>query len=114
MNIGYGVVLDGLGSGSFGNDFARNVIVFCVDNSSPSLSDCKNIFLVLREGATDSINGSSGVTVKNLILLLIKQRQDIAWVGIVLIIIVICLLMEKKSISSKQIINMWAFRLSFV
>ena len=31
---GYGIVFDGAGSWNFGNDLARNVVIFAVDNSS--------------------------------------------------------------------------------
>ena len=45
--IGYGIAFDGAGSGSFDNDFASNVIIFGVDNSSWSHTDnSKNNFLV--------------------------------------------------------------------
>ena len=38
----------GKGSWSFGNDFAINVLIFCVHNSSSSRSDNrKNNFLIL-------------------------------------------------------------------
>ena len=30
----YGIVFDGAGSWNFGNDLARNVVIFVVDNSS--------------------------------------------------------------------------------
>ena len=44
---------DSGGSWSFDNDFARNVIIFAVDNSSSSHSDNrKNNFLILGEGTT--------------------------------------------------------------
>ena len=43
----------------FGNDFARNAIIFDVDNSSSSHThNLKNNFLVLDEGPTDDISGS--------------------------------------------------------
>ena len=49
------------GSWSFNNDFARNVVIFGVDNGSSSHSDNrKNNFLILHEGQTYGINGSSG------------------------------------------------------
>ena len=49
MYIGYGIVFDEAGSWSFGNDFARNVVFFGVDNSSSSHAEnCKNKFLVLE------------------------------------------------------------------
>ena len=51
---GYGIVLASTGSWSFNNDFAKNVIIFGVDNSSSSYSD----FLILGEGPTCGINGS--------------------------------------------------------
>ena len=42
MNSGYGVVLDGAGSWNFGNDFAKNLVIFGVDNSSSTYTDnCK-------------------------------------------------------------------------
>ena len=36
---GYGIAFDGEGSWIFGNVFARNVVMFCVDSSSPYDSD---------------------------------------------------------------------------
>ena len=58
---GYGVAFYGVGSWSFGNDFARNVVIFGFENSSSSHpDDCKNNILVLGEGPTDYINGNFG------------------------------------------------------
>ena len=58
---GYGIAYDGTGTCSLGNNFARNVVTFVVDNSSSSHSDNrKNIFLVLGEGPNYVINGSFG------------------------------------------------------
>ena len=45
----YGKTFDCAGSWSFGNDFARNVVIFGVDNSSSSL--------VLGEGPNNSSSG---------------------------------------------------------
>ena len=57
--IGYGIVLDVKGSWNFGNDFARNVVIFGVNFSSSSHSiNHKNNFLVLGEGPAFGINGS--------------------------------------------------------
>ena len=54
---GYGITFDSAGSWSFGNDFARNVIIFGVDNSQSSHADNhKNIFIVQGEGPTYGIN----------------------------------------------------------
>ena len=59
MNSSYGIVFDGLDSWSFGNDFARNVVIFGADNISSSHTDNrKNNFLASVEGPTDDINGS--------------------------------------------------------
>ena len=42
---GYGIALDGVSLGSFGDGFARNVVIFGVDVSSSSHADnCKNNF----------------------------------------------------------------------
>ena len=58
---GYGIAFDGVGSWNFGNDFAGNFVIFGVDNSSSSHDDNrKNNFLVLGEGPTYGINGTSG------------------------------------------------------
>ena len=57
----YGIAFDGAGSQSFGNDFARNVVIFGVDNSSLCHADIhKNWFLFLSKGLTYDINGISG------------------------------------------------------
>ena len=54
-----GITLDSAGSWSFDNDFARNVIIFGVDNSSPSHSDNRNKnFKLLGEGPAFGINES--------------------------------------------------------
>ena len=56
---GYGITFDGRGSWSCSNDFAKNVVIFGVDNSSSSHADnCKNNVLVLGEGSTYNITGS--------------------------------------------------------
>ena len=55
---GYGITFDSAVWWSFDNDFARNVIIFGVDNSSSSHSDNrKNNLLIFSEGPTYGING---------------------------------------------------------
>ena len=50
---------------SFGNDFARNVANFGVDNSlSSHTKNKKKNFLALNEGLTDGINDSTGTVKK--------------------------------------------------
>ena len=62
---GWGIAFDGKGFWSFDNDKARNVVIFCVDNSWSSHIDYpKNNFLVLGEWPTEGINGSVGTPEK--------------------------------------------------
>ena len=51
---------------NFGNDFAKNVAISAVDNSSSSYTDnWKNKILVLGDGLIDGINGSIGTAAKD-------------------------------------------------
>ena len=62
---GRGIAFDGEGSWSFGNDFARNVSIFGIDNNSSSHTDNqKNNLLVLGERPIDGINESTGAAKK--------------------------------------------------
>ena len=62
----YGITFDSAGSWSINNDFARNVIVFGVSDSSTSHSDNrKTNFLILDEGPTFRINEKFGSPQKN-------------------------------------------------
>ena len=73
---GYGIAFDGKCSWSFGNGFAKNVVVFGVDNSSSSHTDnCKNSCFVLGEGDTFGIHGSFRAPEKSLVLILVKQSK---------------------------------------
>ena len=56
--IGYGITFDSVGSWSFDNGSARNLIIFGVDNSCSHSDNHKNNFLVPGEGPTLRINGS--------------------------------------------------------
>ena len=63
---GYGIAFHGLGSWSFGNDFAGNAETFGVENSSSSLTKNRiNKVLVLDKGPTNYVNGSIGGAEKN-------------------------------------------------
>ena len=107
---GYRIGFDGAGSCTFGNEFARKVAVFGVGYSSSShLDNRKNNFLVLSEGPTYGIDGSLVQQRNNLLLILIKQTQNLASFCIIMVIIVICLLMEEKSLSLKLITKILAF-----
>ena len=64
-------------SWSFGNEFARNIIIFGADNSSSShTNNWKNSFLVIGEWLADGITDSTGAAEKSLILTLVKQMQN--------------------------------------
>ena len=53
------------GMWSFGNDFAGNIVIFVVENSSSSHSvNGENNFLVLGAGPTKDINDSTGAAEK--------------------------------------------------
>ena len=56
----YITIFDSAGSWNFGDDFARNVITFGVDNSSSHSDNRKNNFIVLGESPTYGIYGSFG------------------------------------------------------
>ena len=111
---GYVITFDSAGSCSFDNDFAKSVIICGVDNSSSSHFDnCKNKFLILGEGPTCGINENFGSPGKNLVLILVRHIQNIVWVCILMLIIVICLLTEKESLNLKPAIKMLTFHLDF-
>ena len=50
---------------------------------------------------------------KSLVLNLVKQGRNFAWVYITIMAIVICLLTENKSLNLKPIIKMSIFQLNF-
>ena len=76
MYSGYRIAFDGKGTWRFGDDYARNVVIFGVDNSSSSHTDNqKNKFLVLSEGDTSGVNGSFVAPEKSSVLTLPRQRQ---------------------------------------
>ena len=66
------------------------------------------------EGPTFGINGSFGSTEEKFSISLVKQTQNFVSKCIIMLIIVICLLMEKKSLSLKLTIKMLTFQLNFV
>ena len=89
MHSGYGTAFDGKGSWSLNDDFAWNFLAFEVDSSLSFLTgNLKNDFLILGNTDTFGINGSFGAPEKKLILVLVKQTQNIAWVCIIIVIIV--------------------------
>ena len=72
---GYEITFDGAGSWDFGNDFARNVAIFGVNNSSSSHAyNPKNNFLLFGAGPTYCINGSFGSPEKKLSINVSKTR----------------------------------------
>ena len=70
MYCGYWIAFDLNESWSFADDFARNVIIFGVDNNSSSHTDnLKNEFLILGDAL--GINGGFGAPDKKMILILV-------------------------------------------
>ena len=66
-------------SWSFSNNFAKNVVIFGVANSSLSHADNRKIkLLVLGEVSTDGVNYSVGAAGKKLVLTSVKQIQNFA------------------------------------
>ena len=51
---------------------------------------------------------------KSLVLTSVQKGQNFAWIGIIMMIIVISLLTEKEFLSLKPIIKMSTFQLSFL
>ena len=63
---GYVIAIDRRDEWSFGSNYARNIMISGVDNSSSSHTDnLTNIFLILGEGYTLGINGNFGAPENN-------------------------------------------------
>ena len=79
------------GNWLFGNDFAKNVVIFGGDNFSSSHADIrKNKFLMLL------LLKALLRQKKHLVLNLVNQKQNSARIYIIIKTIVICLLTDKK------------------
>ena len=103
----YGIKFDTAGSCSFGNKFARNVINLSVDNSLSSHADnCKNNFFVLMKVQLMVLMDHQR---KSFVLMLLKETQNFVRVCIIMLTIVICFLMETKSLNLKMAIKMLIF-----
>ena len=62
---GYGIKFNSPGPWTFGNDFARNVMIFGVDISSTAhFPKCKNNFVSVRSNSNYGINGGFGLPEK--------------------------------------------------
>ena len=112
MHSDYGTTFDGKDECSFGNDNARNVVIFNVDNSSSSHADNgKNNFLVLDKWDTFGINGSFGVLERKFSINFRKTKFcfSLHYNGIT----VICLLTKNKSLSLKLIMETSTLPLCF-
>ena len=63
----HGIEFDRKGEWSFGNDYAKNVVVFEVDNILSSHTDnLKNDFIILGDGLTFGINERFGASEKKI------------------------------------------------
>ena len=95
VHTDYAIAFDGAGSWSFGNGYARNIVIFGVDYSLSSYTHNRpNNFLALGDGSIDDINGSVNAAGKELVLTLVRQKQNFAWVCIIMVVVVIYLLTE--------------------
>ena len=111
---GYRKTFDSAGSWSFENYFARNVVIFGVDNSSSFNGDNrKNIFSVLGEGPTYGINGSFGSPEKNFSINLRKANTKFCLGLHYNADNSYFLLMEKKSLNLQLTMKMLTFQLNF-
>ena len=97
----------------FWNYFPRSVIIFGVGNSSSSHFD-KNNFLTLGEGPTDGINRTFGSPEKRFSINCTKENTNFVWVYFMMLIIVICLLIEKKPLNLKPPIKVLTLQLRLV
>ena len=89
MYSSYGLAFDGKGERSFGNDTAKNVIIFEVDESSAShTGNLKNGLLMLVEGPTFSIKGRSGASGKKIDMISVKQKHFACLCVIMMIILI--------------------------
>ena len=78
VHSGYRIAFEGKSLWSFSDDFARNVIIFGIDNSSLSYTDnLKNYFLILGEGNTFGINSSFGVPEKKFSINFTKAKTKL-------------------------------------
>ena len=115
MHRRYGLTFDSEGSWSFGNVFARNVIIFGADNCwSFHVDNRKNNFLALRKGPIYGISGSFGLPenkfsisfnkTNTIFFLSLHYNTDNNYLFV----------NEKKSVSLKPIIKVLIFQLNFV
>ena len=73
----YGIAFDWKDEWNFGNDFARNVIIFGVDNSSSYHTDNrKKNLLILGEWNTFGLNGSFDAPEKNFSINFWKEKKN--------------------------------------
>ena len=108
---GYRIIFDSVCSWGFNNDTARNAIIFGVGNSLSSRADNGQ---GEGENPTFGINGSFGKKKKKrLALILVNQTQSFARVCIIMLVVVIFLLVEKKSWNLKLAMKMLTFQLNF-
>ena len=77
VHNGYGIAFDGKGKWSFGNDLAKNVIVFGVDKKWIFNFRWRSKFLVLMK---DLVHQK-----KKLILILLKQKHNFVWVCVIIV-----------------------------
>ena len=102
MYSDYRIACDAKVEWSFDNDYAWTSLIFRIDNSSSSHAhNLKNNFVILCEGDLEALVHKK----ESLVLILVKEMQNFAWVYIKMLMIVISLLMEKKCLKLKLTLN---------
>ena len=103
---GYGIAFYEVGSWNFGNNISKNVVSFGVDNSLSSHgNNRKNNVLVPGEGPACGINGSFGSPEKKFSINFSKENTKFCLSSHYIGDNSYFLLMKKKSLSLKPIIN---------
>ena len=106
---GYGIKFKGTGLWSFDNDYARNVIVLIILHYLMLTIKKNIIFWILGACTTFGINRKFSSAEKKLRINFTKANTNFFLVWIIMLILVICLLMEKKSLNLKPTIKMLTF-----
>ena len=99
---GYGIGFDRKGSYSIGNETGRNVIIFGVDMSLSAKIDNRKKDILFSAKVLHKEKSIHSVQKNCILLTLIKKKQSLVWVSIIMEQIVIYLLMVQKLLNSKQ------------
>ena len=95
----WGITFDGADKLSCGKDFAQNVIIFGVDNSSSNDTDnLRNSFLVSGKGLVLVLG-------LGLVLTLLKQIQNLIWVYLTMVVEVVYMCIKQRIVNLSLMIK---------